>query len=114
VSDLETAITATVERAVQGALERALQDFRTPSATSGDDEVLGVGSLAKYLGMGTRQTYALVNCDPPEFPVKRVGTRILVLRGVVRRWLEAGGHARIAPMQLEARRSLERRARGAR
>ena len=106
MSDLETAITATVERAVRGALEGALIGLRPETAAPSDDEVMGVPALAQYLGIGQRQAYQLVNCNPPAFPIKRIGTRILILRGVVRRWLEAGGDAKLPAMSLETRRLL--------
>jgi hypothetical protein len=50
-----------------------------------------------------------VGCDPPHFPVKRVGTRLLIVRGAVRRWLEDGGEVAVAPMRTETRKLLESR-----
>jgi hypothetical protein len=111
--DLETLITETIERAVLKAFGEVFSTlpsglFSSPTATS-DDEVMGVPALAEYLGIGQRQAYQLVNCDPPNFPVKRVGTRILIVRGAVRRWLEAGGESTIAPMRNEVRKLLNQR-----
>jgi predicted DNA-binding transcriptional regulator AlpA len=111
VPDLETAIAQTVERAVKRALEEICMPSAPSDVVATDDEVLTVPRLAQYLGIGQRQAYQLVNCNPPCFPVKRVGTRILVLRDVVRRWLEAGGDAGLAPMSLDTRRTLEERRR---
>jgi hypothetical protein len=111
--DLETLITETIERAVLKAFGEVFSTlpsglFSSPATTS-DEEVMGVPALAEYLGIGQRQAYQLVNCDPPNFPVKRVGTRILIVRGVVRRWLEEGGESTIAPMRNEVRKMLNQR-----
>ena len=108
--DLEMLITETVERAVRHALSEAISNLPSSQNTISDDEVIGVPALAKYLGIGSRRTYQLVNCEPANFPVKRVGTRILILKGVVRRWLEAGGDAVVEPMRAEVRRSLGQQA----
>ncbi len=107
--DLETLIAETVERAVQKVLGEVLSNLPARNAMTSDDEVLNVPELAAYLGIGQRQAYQLVNADPPQFVVKRVGTRILVTRGAVRRWLEAGGEVAVAPMRDETRRLLESR-----
>lgn len=111
--DLETLITETIERAVLKAFGEVFSTLpsRLSSSTtaSSDDEVMGVPALAEYLGIGQRQAYQLVNCDPPNFPVKRVGTRILIVRGAVRRWLEEGGESTIAPMRSEVRKLLNQR-----
>ena len=115
--DLETLITETIERAVLKAFSEVFSTLPTglptglasSTASTSDDEVMGVPALAEYLGIGQRQAYQLVNCDPPNFPVKRVGTRILIVRGVVRRWLEAGGESTIAPMRIEVRNMLNQR-----
>jgi predicted DNA-binding transcriptional regulator AlpA len=112
--DLETLITQTIERAVQTAVGKALIDnprTGTPSSSSTDrdDEVLGVPALAQYLGIGERLAYRLVNANPAHFPVKRVGQRLLVLKGHVRHWLEAGGQATISAMPAETRKLLEAR-----
>jgi hypothetical protein len=107
--DLETLIAETVERAVQKALGEALSKLPSSAATPSDDEVMNVPELATFLGIGQRQTYQLVNCDPAQFVVKRVGTRILVTRGAIRRWLEDGGEVSVAPMRAETRRLLESR-----
>jgi predicted DNA-binding transcriptional regulator AlpA len=105
--DLETAIGEAVERAVRKALAEALPIRSTGAIpNSSDDEVLGVPALAEYLGIGTRQAYGLVNANPPQFPVKRVGNRILVLKGAVRHWLEAGGQAALPAMSFETRQKL--------
>ena len=107
--DLETAIGEAVERAVRKALAEALPLHRVGTggvARSSDDDVLGVPALAEYLGIGTRQAYGLVNANPPQFPVKRVGNRILVLKGAVRHWLEAGGQASFPAMSFETRQKL--------
>jgi predicted DNA-binding transcriptional regulator AlpA len=107
--DLETLITQTIERAVQAAIGKALTTTPGPSTTTRDDEVLGVPALATYLGIGERLAYRLVNANPAHFPVKRVGQRLLVLRGHVRHWLEAGGQATISAMPAETRKLLEAR-----
>ena len=108
--DLETLITQTIERAVQAAIGKAMQNPPSSSTTvDRDDEVLGVPALATYLGIGERLAYRLVNANPAHFPVKRVGQRLLVLRGHVRHWLEAGGKATISAMPAETRKLLEAR-----
>ena len=115
--DLETLITETIERAVLKAFSEVFSTLPTglstglalSTAATSDDKVMGVPALAEYLGIGQRQAYQLVNCDPPNFPVKRVGTRILIVRGAVRRWLEAGGESTIAPMRIEVRNMLNQR-----
>ena len=119
--DLETLITETIERAVLKAFSEVFSTLPTglptglstglasSTAATSDDKVMGVPALAEYLGIGQRQAYQLVNCDPPNFPVKRVGTRILIVRGTVRRWLEAGGESTIAPMRIEVRNMLNQR-----
>jgi hypothetical protein len=112
--DLETLITETIERAVLKAFGEVFSTLPSSTALTSDDEVMGVPALAEYLGIGQRQAYQLVNCDPPNFPVKRVGTRILIVRGAVRRWLEAGGESTIAPMRIEVRKLLNQRRQGSR
>ena len=107
--DLETLITETIERAVLKAFGEIFSTLPSSTAATSDDEVMGVPALAEYLGIGQRQAYQLVNCDPPNFPVKRVGTRILIVRGAIRRWLEEGGESTIAPMRIEVRKLLNQR-----
>ena len=107
--DLETLITQTIERAVQDAVHRAMQHPVSSTTNDKDDEVLGVPALAQYLGIGERLAYRLVNANPAHFPVKRVGQRLLVLKGHVRQWLEAGGQATISAITPETRKLLEAR-----
>jgi predicted DNA-binding transcriptional regulator AlpA len=115
MADFESLITSAVESAVKKALTETLASWspsgHAQSHTHGDDEVLTVPALAQYLGIGQRQAYELVNGDPPPFAVKRVGTRILVLRGSVRTWLEAGGEARLPTMTRATRALLRERRR---
>jgi predicted DNA-binding transcriptional regulator AlpA len=111
MADFETLIKDTVESAVKKALTETLSTWSPAGFEKSDDEVLTVPALAQYLGIGQRQAYELVNSDPPQFPVKRVGTRILVLRGAVRLWLEAGGDARLPAMSRGTRALLRERQR---
>jgi hypothetical protein len=62
-----------------------------------DDGTFTVASLAEYLNVSYDTAYNLVSCDPPPFPVRRVGgqcggkgCKIVIPKYPVRVWLEAG------------------------
>ena len=48
--------------------------------------VFTVDDIAKMLGIGRNQAYALVNAG--EFPIRKVGRKIIILRASFLKWLE--------------------------
>ncbi len=109
MADFEALISSTIQDAVKKAIHEALSNLAPRADQTSDGEVLSVPALADYLGIGRRQAYQLVSAQPAPFPIKRVGNRILVVRGRVREWLEAGGNAELPVMGRETRALLGRR-----
>ncbi|MEB2589427.1 helix-turn-helix domain-containing protein [Bacillus cereus] len=50
-------------------------------------DILTVMELKEYLGIGREQAYTLVNNK--DFPVKKIGRRILIYKPNLIRWLES-------------------------
>ncbi|BCC04944.1 prophage CP4-57 regulatory family protein [Bacillus cereus] len=50
-------------------------------------DILTVMELKEYLGIGREQAYTLVKTE--DFPVKRIGRRILIYKPNLIKWLES-------------------------
>ncbi|PGT79155.1 helix-turn-helix domain-containing protein [Bacillus sp. AFS040349] len=50
-------------------------------------DILTVMELKEYLGIGREQAYTLVKTE--DFPVKKIGRRIIIFKPNLVRWLES-------------------------